>query len=305
MWRATRERFRRNKLAVFCGLFVVTVAVAVMIGPYWLTYNYYQTDFDLGLSPPSFTTGHYLGTDVLGRDVLARILYGGRISLLVALVGTAISIIIGVSYGAVSGYVGGKVDEAMMRIVDLLYSLPYMFLVIVLMALFGDPDVAQPVIETFGLDPEGVVAQWLRGPGLRMVLLFAALGAVSWLTMARIVRGQILSLKNEQFVEAARALGTSTLAIISKHLVPNTVGPIIVYTTLTIPSVMLQEAFLSFLGLGIQAPQASWGTLVNEGVQAMGVAPWLLVFPGGIMALTLFCLNVLGDALRDALDVTT
>jgi oligopeptide transport system permease protein len=289
-------------LALISAIVVLVVIVASIFGPFSLGFNYYQADFDLGLSPPSFNNGHYLGTDILGRDLLARILYGGRLSLLVALVGTTISLLIGVSFGAVSGYCGGKVDEAMMRVVDVLYSLPYMFLVIVLLALFADARVVGPLIEFFKLDPNGAAAEWLSGPGVRMVLLFAAIGAVSWLTIARIVRGQVLSLKNEQFVEAARAVGASSLSIIFKHLVPNTTGVIIVYATLTIPSVILQEAFLSFLGLGIQAPQASWGTLINDGVQAMGVAPWLLVFPCGIMVLTLFCLNVIGDGLRDAFD---
>jgi oligopeptide transport system permease protein len=301
-WHTAWRRFRENRLALISAIVVLVVIVASIFGPFSLGFNYYQADFDLGLSPPSFNNGHYLGTDILGRDLLARILYGGRLSLLVALVGTTISLLIGVSFGAVSGYCGGKVDEAMMRVVDVLYSLPYMFLVIVLLALFADARVVGPLIEFFKLDPNGAAAEWLSGPGVRMVLLFAAIGAVSWLTIARIVRGQVLSLKNEQFVEAARAVGASSLSIIFKHLVPNTTGVIIVYATLTIPSVILQEAFLSFLGLGIQAPQASWGTLINDGVQAMGVAPWLLVFPCGIMVLTLFCLNVIGDGLRDAFD---
>jgi len=231
-------------------------------------------------------------------------LYGGRISLLVGLVSTMVSLTIGVPYGAIAGYVGGRLDNLMVRIVDILYSLPYMFLVILLMALFAEPEVADPIINLLGLDRDGMIADWLRGPGLRIVLLFAALGAVSWLTTARIVRGQVLSLKNMEFIQAARAIGLSRRAIIFRHLIPNTLGIVIVYATLTIPSVILQEAFLSFLGLGVRAPQASWGTLVNDGVQAMAVAPWLLLFPSLFLALTLLSLNFLGDALRDALEAT-
>lgn len=271
-----------------------------MIGPAWLPYRYDETDLELGLSPPSLVNGHYLGTDILGRDLLARLLYGGRLSLLVALVATAISTSIGVLYGALSGYIGGRVDEVMMRAVDVLFSIPYMFLVLVLMALFAEPEVVEPVIRLLGLSPEGALSEWLRGPGVRMVLLFAALGAVSWLTLARIVRGQVLALKNEPFVEAARAAGAGTWTILRRHILPNTSGPIIAYTVLTIPSVLLQEAFLSFLGLGIQAPQASWGTLVQDGVQAMSVAPWLLLFPAGTLVLVLLCFQIVGEALREA-----
>jgi len=280
------------------------IVAAVLVGPLLLPYDFTAADLELGLSPPSLTNGHYLGTDQLGRDVLARMLYGGRISLLVAVVSTLVSLTIGIPYGAVAGYLGGQVDEVMMRLVDILYSLPYMFLVILLMALFADPGLAEPVLAFFDLEPNGKVATWLSGPGLRMVLLFAALGAVSWLTTARIARGQVLSLKNMDFIEAARAIGSSHRAIIFRHLIPNTLGIVIVYATLTIPSVILQEAFLSFLGLGIRPPQASWGTLINDGVQAMAVAPWLLVFPGLILAVTLLSLNFLGEGLRDALDVT-
>jgi oligopeptide transport system permease protein len=230
------------------------------------------TDFALGVTPPTFA--HPFGTDLLGRDMLARTIYGGRISILVGLVGTLVSLLIGVTYGAVSAYAGGKVDEFLMRIVDVLYSLPYIFLVILLLTVFSKS----------------------------LFLLFFALGAVQWLTMARIVRGQVLSLKNQNFVEAARALGANDTRIIFGHIVPNTLGPVIVYTTLTIPAIILQEAFLSFLGLGVQPPDASWGVLVSEGAQMLAFFPWLTIFPGLALALTLFAFNFLGDGLRDALD---
>jgi oligopeptide transport system permease protein len=211
--------------------------------------------------------------------MLARVLQGGQISLMVGIIATLVSLLIGVSYGAVAGYFGGRVDNLMMRFVDVLYSLPYIILVIVLLAMFGS-----------------------KSPRSQLFLLFVALGSVSWLTMARIVRGQVLSLKNQEFVLAARATGVSTGRIIFRHLVPNTLGPVIVYATLTIPSVMLTEAFLSFLGFGVQPPIASWGSLATEGIQNIAIFPWQLIFPGVTMALTLFSLNFLGDGLRDALD---
>ena len=276
LWQDAWKRLRRNRLAVAGGVIVVTVFALALAGP-WLVYEYngftYQTqDLSIRLADPSWL--HPLGTDILGRDLLARLLYGSRISLLVGLIATMVSLVIGVTYGAVAGYFGGRTDDVMMRIVDVIYSLPYIILVVILLALFERS----------------------------LFLLFAALGAVSWLTMARIVRGQVLSIKNEQFVEAARSIGVSNLKIIFRHIVPNTLGPVIVYATLTVPSVILQEAFLSFLGLGVQPPTPSWGVLASEGAQAIAVHPLLLIAPGVMMALTLFSLNFLGDGLRDALD---
>lgn len=290
LWRDAWRRLLKNRLAVF-GMFVVGfIAVAVLVGPPIIkaatgfTYDYQppgrQQSYPPFTAPDgSFSGTHPMGTDAAGRDMLARVLQGGRISLMVGIISTFVSILIGVTWGATAGYLGGKVDDLLMRIVDVLYAIPYMMVVIVLLAFFGG-----------------------RSPLQQIFLLFAALGAVSWLTMARIVRGQVISLKNQEYVLAARATGVSTPKIIFRHIVPNALGPVIVYATLTIPSVMLQEAFLSFLGLGVQAPYASWGSLAQEGIQNIAVFPWQLIFPGVTMALTLFSLNFLGDGLRDALD---
>jgi oligopeptide transport system permease protein len=292
LWRDAWRRLLKNKLAVF-GMIVVAIITLVSItGPAiikqitGLTPDYIPSDVSLLRSIPPFTAAdgsfswlHPMGTDNQGRDLLARVLQGGQISLMVGIIATLVSLLIGVSYGATAGYLGGRIDNLMMRLVDVLYSLPYIIIVIVLLFLFRSATA--------------------RG---QVVLLFVALGSVSWLTMARIVRGQVLSLKNQEFVLAARATGVSTPRIIFRHIVPNTLGPVIVYATLTIPTVMLTEAFLSFLGFGVQPPLASWGSLVTDGVQNIGIFPWQLVFPGVTMALTLFSLNFLGDGLRDALD---
>lgn len=303
LWRDAWKRLLKNKLAVF-GLVVLTLMViAVIIGPAiirWTTgytYDYIPPDGDLIKSfPPSLQ--HPMGTDDSGRDILARVLQGGRISLMVGIISTLVSLIVGVSYGATAGYLGGRVDNFMMRVVDIIYAIPYILLVIVLLSAFGGqnaPGWIQSITKLLG-----------GGQGLsQIILLFFALGLVSWLTMARVVRGQILSLKNQEFVMAARATGVSTPAIIFRHLVPNALGPVIVYATLTIPSVMLSEAFLSFLGIGVQAPFASWGSLAADGIKNISVFPWQLIFPGVTMALTLFSLNFLGDGLRDALDPQT
>jgi len=292
LWRDAWRRLLRNKLAVF-GMFVVLVlAIASVIGPAIIkratgyTYESIPQDTALLKSFPPFRAPdgrfswiHPMGTDNAGRDILARVLSGGQISLMVALIATLVSLVIGISYGAIAGYLGGRVDDLMMRIVDVLYSLPYVILVIVLLALLP-----------------------AKTPTAQLAELFFALGAVSWLTMARIVRGQIISLKNQDFVLAARATGVSTPQIIFRHLVPNALGPVIVYATLTIPSVMLSEAFLSFLGLGVRSPRVSWGSLAAEGAQNLAIYPWQLIFPGLTMALMLFSLNFVGDGLRDALD---
>lgn len=303
LWKDAWQRLLKNKLAVFGLIVMVFMVIAVLIGPSIIFYTtgftpeYIPANSDLIKSfPPSLQ--HPMGTDEAGRDLLARVLQGGRISLMVGIISTAVSLIVGVSYGAIAGYMGGKIDNVMMRIVDILYAIPYILIVIVLMAAFGGentPDWIESISNIFG-----------GGAGLNQIfLLFFALGLVSWLTMARVVRGQILSLKNEEFVLAAKATGVSTPNIIFKHLVPNALGPVIVYATLTIPSVMLTEAFLSFLGIGVQAPYASWGSLCADGIKNIAIFPWQLIFPGVTMALTLFSLNFLGDGLRDALDPQT
>ena len=303
LWKDAWRRLLKNKLAVFGLIVMALMIIAVTIGPAiirWTTgytADYIPSEGDLIKSfPPSMQ--HPMGTDEAGRDMLARVLQGGRISLMVGVISTIVSLIVGVSYGAIAGYLGGKVDNIMMRIVDIIYAIPYILIVIVLLSVFvgsNTPGFIQWMSERFG-----------GGQGLSQIfLLFFALGLVSWLTMARVVRGQILSLKNQEFVMAARATGVSTPSIIFRHLVPNALGPVIVYATLTIPSVMLTEAFLSFLGLGVQAPYASWGSLASDGIRNIAIYPWQLIFPGVTMALTLFSLNFLGDGLRDALDPQT
>lgn len=300
LWKDAWKRLLKNKLAVFGMIVVILMVIAVIIGPPIIKaatgfeYDTQPADGNLLKSfPPSFQ--HPMGTDDAGRDILARVLQGGRISLMVAIISTFVSLIIGVSYGAVAGYLGGAVDNVMMRLVDMLYAVPYILIVIVVLSLFGGnnaPGFIKGFVDLLG-----------GGQGLSQIfLLFFALGLISWLTMSRIVRGQIMSLKNQEFVLAAKATGVSTPRIIFKHLVPNTLGPVIVYATLTIPQVMLSEAFLSFLGLGVQAPYASWGSLASDGIKNIALYPWQLIFPGVTMALTLFSLNFLGDGLRDALD---
>jgi oligopeptide transport system permease protein len=273
LWSDAWHRLKKNRLAVFGGVVLAVLAIACVAGPWFSPYDYNDQDLANAFAPPG--AAHWMGTDQLGRDLLVRILYGGRISLGVGLCATIVALSIGVVYGAIAGYAGGKADAAMMRLVDILYALPFTIFVILLMVIFGR----------------------------NIVLLFAAIGAVEWLTMARIVRGQVMTLKKMEFIEAARSLGYSDSRIIFRHLLPNILGPVIVYSTLTIPAVMLLEAFLSFLGLGVQPPMSSWGTLIKDGAEKMEEYWWLLVFPGTLFSLTLFSLNFLGDGLRDALDV--
>ena len=273
LWQDAWLRLKKNRAAVAGGIVLITMVLLALLTPLIAPYGYEAQNLDLGASPPS--AAHWLGTDIFGRDLLTQILYGGRISLAVGFIATAVALVIGVTWGAVAGYIGGRVDAAMMRFVDILYALPFMIFIILLMVVFGR----------------------------NILLLFLAIGAVEWLTMARIMRTQVQALRQQEFVEAAISLGLSPRSIIFKHIVPNAIGPIIVYTTLTIPSVMLLEAFLSFLGLGIQPPQTSWGLLISYGAETMEEYPWLLIFPGLSLTVTLFSLNFLGDGLRDALDV--
>ena len=272
LWRDAWIRLRANRLASLSLFFFIFISIFSLIGPEMISTSYEDQNLNNTFASPGST--HLFGTDNLGRDLFARVLHGGRISLAVGFLATAVSLIIGVTYGMISGYLGGKTDALMMRIVDILYSLPFTIFVILLMVLFGR----------------------------NFVLLFIAIGAVEWLTMARITRGQTLSLKEAEFIEAARALGYSHSRILFRHILPNLIGPVIVYATLTVPAVMLLEAVLSFLGLGVQAPMSSWGSLIKEGSEKMDIAPWLILFPGLFFSLTLLALNFLGDGLRDALD---
>ena len=273
LWDDATRRLLRNRATVASLVTLGVLVLLAAVGPYLVPFSYDQVNKADTWVPP-LIHGHLLGTDALGRDLLARLLTGLRVSLAIGMVATLVSLVIGVAWGATAGYVGGKIDEAMMRFVDVLYSLPFIFFVILLMVTFGS----------------------------NIVLIFVAIGAVEWLTMSRIVRGQTLTLKNKEFVEAARAAGLGQGGIIFRHIVPNLLGPVVVYVTLTIPAVILAESFLSFLGLGVQPPMASLGTLVSGGASDMELAPWLLVFPSLVIVLTLMCFNFIGDGLRDAID---
>ena len=275
LWQDAVRRLIQNRAAMIGGITVLVLIILAIFAPWIAPYSYSYQNLDLGASPPS--AEHLLGTDVLGRDLLSRLLYGARISLLVGFVATGVALVIGVSWGIIAGYFGGRVDSIMIRIVDVLYGLPFIIFIILLMVIFGR----------------------------NIWLLFAAIGAVEWLTMARIVRAQVIGLKNQEFVQAAQVMGVSNFSMFRRHILPNILGPIAIYATLTIPQVMLLEAFLSFLGLGIQPPMSSWGTLIRYGVESMEEYYWLLIYPGLTFTITLFALNFFGDGLRDALDPKT
>ena len=265
---------KKNKAAATSAWVMVVMGLMVIIGPLVSPFALDQTDWYQISARPDLASGHIFGTDNLGRDLFVRVMHGGRVSLMVGLVATMVSVIIGVSYGSISGFIGGKTDAIMMRVVDVLYAMPFLFFVILLMVFFGRS----------------------------IFLIFVAIGAVNWLDIARIVRGQTLNLKGKEFVDAARVGGATTTRIVFKHIVPNLLGLVVVYVALTVPQVILVESFLSFLGLGVQEPMTSWGALVNQGARQMETSPWMLLFPGMFLAATLFCFNFIGDGLRDALD---
>ena len=274
LWTDARSRFLKNKAAVISTIVLLLIIVAVIIAPYFSKYTYAAIDWSYMSQGPNWANDHIFGTDSLGRDLFVRTMMGGRISLLIGLLGAVVASSIGLIYGALAGFIGGRTDTIMMRIVEILYSLPFMFLVILLVTFLGRS----------------------------IFLIFIAIGAVSWLDMARIIRGQAISLKKKEFIEAAQVSGTSTWKIVLKHIIPNTLGIVAVYISLLIPTLILFESFLSFLGLGVQEPMTSWGALVNDGAQAMQTNPWQLIFPVLFLTITLFCFNFIGDGLRDALD---
>ncbi|MCG8707701.1 oligopeptide ABC transporter permease OppC [Brenneria sp. 4F2] len=274
LWQDARRRFIHNRAAIASLLALVLITLFVTIAPWLSPFNYADTDWNMMSSAPDMSSGHYFGTDSSGRDLLVRVAIGGRISLMVGVAAALIAVFVGTLYGALSGYLGGKVDSVMMRLLEILNSFPFMFFVILLVTFFGQ----------------------------NILLIFVAIGMVSWLDMARIVRGQTLSLKRKEFIEAAWVSGVSTRGIVLRHIVPNVLGVVVVYASLLVPSMILFESFLSFLGLGTQEPLSSWGALLNDGANSMEVSSWLLFYPAAFLVVTLFCFNFIGDGLRDALD---
>ena len=273
-WRRASRRFKESRTATGALWILIALAATAVLVPLLLPHTYDDIFWDKIKEGPSLAGFHLFGFDVNGRDMLTRTLLGLRVSLQVAVIATCVSVVVGVAYGAVAGYVGGRVDEAMMRFVDILYALPYILFVILLMVIFGRHE----------------------------ILLYLGIGLLEWITMARIVRGQTLSLREREFVEAARASGLSTAAIIFRHIAPNLAGPVVIYAALTIPEIMLTESFLSYLGFGVQEPRTSLGVLISEGADKLGAYPWMLIFPGAVLSCTLLCLIFVGDGLRDALD---
>jgi len=273
-WRDARVRFMRHRAAVASVVILALIALACVFGPMVLPNAFDSVDWNLMSAPPTRAGWHLFGTDELGRDLLVRTLIGGRISLMVGLLATLVSVTIGVVWGAVAGFAGGRVDSVMMRIVDMAYAVPYLLIAIL-------------VVTVFGRD---------------ILLVVAAIAAFSWLDMARVVRGQTLSIKSREFVEAARAIGVPTWRIIFQHVVPNLMGVVVIYTSIVVPGVILSESVLSFLGLGVQEPMTSWGVLIHDGAAVMGATPWMILFPAAALSITLYCANFIGDGLRDALD---
>ena len=275
LFKAALIRLTTNKLSLLSLIYITLLVFIALITPFVAPYDYADQNLALGASPPS--SDHVLGTDTLGRDLLTRMMYGSRISLMVGFLATSVALVIGVIWGTIAGSTGGKTDAIMMRIVDTLYGIPFIILIILLMVIFGR----------------------------NLILLFLAIGAVEWLTMARIVRSQVLNLSKQEFILSAQAMGVRKINIIFRHLIPNAMGPVIVYATLTVPQIMLLESFLSFLGLGVQPPLSSWGLLIRDGAVSMEEYWWLLIFPSLAFSLTLFSLNFIGDGLRDAIDPRT
>lgn len=274
LWADARRRFLRNKAALISLGVLALIALVCIIGPWVLPHAYDSTDWDAMSAPPNLQNGHYWGTDDSGRDLLVRCLVGGRISLTVGLLATLSSVTLGILWGATAGFIGGKVDNIMMRIVDMMYAIPYLLIAILLVTILGR----------------------------EFYLVVLTITVFSWMDMARVVRGQTLSLRSMEYVEAARAVGVSTPRIILRHIVPNLLGVVVIYTTVTVPGVILTESVLSFLGLGIQEPMTSWGVLIQDGAKVMEVTPWILLFPAGLLSVTLYCFNFIGDGMRDALD---
>jgi oligopeptide transport system permease protein len=273
-WSDARRRFMRNRAAVISSVLLAVIALACIVGPLVLPHGFDTTDWDAMKLPPTWQNMHWWGTDESGRDLLVRCLVGGRISLMVGILATLASVTIGIAWGATAGFIGGRTDTFMMRFVDMMYAIPYLLIAILLVTLLGR----------------------------EFYLVVLAITAFSWMDMARVVRGQTLSLRTREFVEAARATGVPTRRIIASHIVPNLLGIVVIYTTVTVPGVILTESVLSFLGLGIQEPMTSWGVLIHDGTNVMEGAPWMLLFPGAMLSLTLYCFNFIGDGLRDALD---
>lgn len=274
LWQDARRRFMHNKAAITSLVLLFFILLFVIFAPMLSPFVYDDTDWEMMSMAPDFASSHYFGTDSSGRDLLVRVAIGGRISLMVGIAAAFVAVIVGTLYGAMAGYIGGRVDSVMMRLLEILNSFPFMFFVILLVTFFGQ----------------------------NILLIFVAIGMVSWLDMARIVRGQTLSLKRKEFIEAALVCGVSSRNIVLKHIVPNVLGVVVVYASLLVPSMILFESFLSFLGLGTQEPLSSWGALLSDGANSMEVSPWLLLFPASFLVVTLFCFNFIGDGLRDALD---
>ena len=274
LWTDARVRFLRNRAAVVSLGLLSIIILACVVGPWVLPHDFDTADWDAMSAAPSMANAHYWGTDEAGRDLLVRCLIGGRISLMVGILATIASVTLGIAWGAVAGFMGGKVDAIMMRIVDMMYAIPYLLIAILLVTILGR----------------------------EFYLVVITITAFSWMDMARIVRGQTLSLRSREYVEAARSIGVSTTRIITSHIVPNLLGIVVIYTTVTVPGVILTESVLSFLGLGIQEPMTSWGVLIQDGTKVMDVSPWILLFPGALLSITLYCFNFIGDGLRDALD---